>query len=412
MEFEPLFSNGVLIMTKNINDVLETLSKDCEQVLPKGSLKSKLFKKKRLKIKLGADPTTPDLHLGHSVVLEKLRQFQDLGHEIIFIIGDFTAKIGDPTGRSKTRPPLSEQEIKKNAETYFEQVGKILDLKKAFIRYNSEWLSKLSLEDFIKIAAKTTISRILERDDFKRRMREGGSIGMHELFYPILQAYDSVFLQADVEVGGTDQTFNLLVGRHLQEQYGQEPQIVMTLPLLEGLDGKLKMSKSYENYIGLKEDPKEVFGKLMSVSDELMWRYYHLLLEKTDAEIKKMQNEVVKENLHPMELKKKMAFNVVKKFWSEKEAMQSQENFEALFQKHDYSKAKEIALSKKIANPVWIIDLLRGVGAITTSSEGKRLIEAGAVKVDDEVVKDFKTKITWKSGMVIKVGKHRIYRLI
>lgn len=399
-------------MTKNINDVLEILGKNCEQILPKEDLKNKLSKKKRLKIKLGADPTAPDLHLGHSVVLEKLRQFQDLGHEIIFIIGDFTAKIGDPTGRSKTRPPLSEKEIKENAKTYFEQVEKILDFKKTSIRYNSEWLSKLFLEDFIKVAAKTTVAQILERDDFKRRSQEGGSIGMHELFYPILQAYDSVFLQTDVEVGGTDQTFNLLMGRHLQEQYGQEPQVVMTLPLLEGLDGKLKMSKSYGNYIGLKEDPSEAFGKLMSISDELMWRYYHVLLKKTDAEIKKMQDEVTKESLHPMELKKKMAFEIMKKFWSEKEAMQGQENFEALFQKHDYSKAKEVSLSKKIASPIWIIDLLRELGAITTTSEGKRLIEADAVKIDDKVVKDFKVKIAWKSGMVIKVGKHRIYRLV
>ena len=234
---------------------------------------------------------------------------------------------------------------------------------------------------------------------------------MHELFYPLLQGYDSVFLETDVEVGGTDQTFNLLVARHMQEQHGQEPQVVMTLPLLEGLDGKLKMSKSYDNYVGLKEEPGEAFGKLMSISDELMWRYYNVLLKKSGVEIKEMQDKVAKETLHPMELKKKMAFDVIKKFWSEKDAVRGQENFEALFQKHDYSKAKKVSLSKGTANPIWVIDLLKNLGAITTSSEGKRLIESGAVKIDDKVISDFKAEVAWKNGMVVKVGKHRIYQL-
>ena len=399
-------------MAKNVKETLELLSKNSEQVLPKEELLKKLEKGKKLKIKLGMDPTAPDLHLGHAIVLEKMRQFQDAGHEVIFLIGDFTAMIGDPSGRSKTRPPLSKEEIQENAKTYFEQVGKILDTKKTTVRYNSEWLSKLSFEDFVKIAGKLTLARVIEREDFQKRLKESAPIGMHELFYPIMQGYDSVELKSDLELGGTDQTFNLLMGRSLQEQFDQEPQVIMTVPLLEGLDGKLKMSKSYGNYVGLAEDSKEAFGKLMSISDDLMWRYYKLLLSKIDEEIKKMQEGVASEKLHPMNLKKEMAFEIIKKFWSEKEAKEGREHFEAIFQKQDYSKAKEVKLPKDFSNPVGVIELLNFLGAIESNSQGRRLIEAGAVKIDDEKVKDFKEEITWKSGMIIRVGKHRIYKLV
>jgi tyrosyl-tRNA synthetase len=398
-------------MVQEIKEVLENLSMGCEQILPKEEFAKKFESKKKLKIKFGMDPTAPDIHLGHAVVLEKLKQFQDLGHDIVFIIGDFTARIGDPSGKSKTRPPLTKEEVDKNSKTYFDQVGKILDIKKTTILYNSQWLSKLNLEDFIKIAGKITLARIIERDDFQKRLKEKASIGIHELFYPILQAYDSVELDCDIEVGGTDQTFNLLMGRYLQEHFGQEPQVIMTFPLLEGLDGKKKMSKSYGNYVGLTEEPSSAFGKLMSISDELMWRYYKLLLCKNDKEIKEMQSGVVSEKLHPMKLKKEMAFEIVKKFWSQKDAQKAQETFESLFQKHDYSKAKQIKLPKDFANPVWIVELLKELGAIKTSSEAKRLIESGAVSLDDEEVKDFKTNVSWKSGMIVKVGKHRIYKL-
>lgn len=387
------------------------LTKNCELVLPEDDLQKKLAKGKPLKVKLGMDPTAPDLHLGHTIVLSKLKQFQDLGHEIIFIIGDFTARIGDPSQRSKMRPQLSLEQIKQHAKTYFEQVGRILDIDKISVRYNSEWLAKLSFEDFLKIAGKVTLARIIERDDFQKRLLENQPIGFHELFYPLLQGYDSVVLESDVELGGTDQTFNLLMGRHLQEDYGQEAQVIMTLPILEGLDGVKKMSKSLGNYIGLIEPADEAYGKLMSVSDELMWRYYELLLGKPEEELKILRKDVKVGKAHPMALKKEMACGVVTKFWSAAEAADAQKKFEALFQQRDYSQAKEVALPASCANPIWIVELLRNLGAIKASSEAKRLLTAGAIELDGVVVDDFKANVTWKPGMVIKVGKHRIYKI-
>ncbi len=381
------------------------------QILPEDEFLKKLQAKKKLRVKLGMDPTAPDLHLGHAVVLSKLKQFQDFGHHIIFLIGDFTARIGDPSGKSKTRPPLSKEEVEKNAETYFKQVSKILDPDKVEIRYNSEWLSKLSIEEMIKLAAKVTVARLLERDDFEKRMKQNVSIGFHELFYPIFQGYDSVVLKADVELGGTDQTFNLLMGRYLQEQFGQEPQVAITLPILEGLDGVEKMSKSLNNYVGLWEPADVAYGKLMSISDDLMWRYYSLLLNKTDEEILKMKKEVSAGKLHPMNSKKSMAFEIIKRFWSESEAKVGQKKFEALFQKKDYSQAKEIEVPGSLNNPVWIVEFLKTLKIVSSSSEAKRLIENGAVWLDDRQIRNFKDIVKWGEGMVIKVGKYRIYKL-
>jgi len=393
--------------------IKENLASNCELVLPQDDFLKKLSSGKKLKVKLGMDPTSPDLHLGHTIVLSKLKQFQDLGHEIIFIIGDFTARIGDPSQRSKTRPQLSVEQIKQNAKTYFEQVGRILDVDKISIRYNSEWLGKLSLEDFLKIAGKVTLARIIERDDFQKRLIENQPIGFHELFYPLLQGYDSVVLEADIELGGTDQTFNLLMGRNLQEDYGLDSQVIMTLPILEGLDGIKKMSKSFGNYIGLTESADEVYGKLMSVSDKLMWRYYNLLLDESEPELKALRKKVRSGDVHPMKLKKGMARGVVTKFWSEAEAVEAQKKFEALFQKRDYSHAKEVKLSaSSCANPIWIVELLRNLGAIKASSEAKRLLTAGAVEIDGVIINDFKANIEWRSGMVVKVGKHRIYKIV
>lgn len=394
-----------------MSKALALLQKGTVQVVPEDELKKKLASGKKLKIKLGMDPTSPDLHLGHAVVLSKLKDFQDLGHEVIFLIGDFTSKIGDPTGRSKTRPPLTQQEIEHNMKTYFEQVGKILDPHKVTVRYNSEWLGKLSMEDLIKLAAKVTIARLIEREDFKTRIDQKIPVGFHELFYPILQGYDSVALNADVELGGTDQTFNLLMGRFLQEQFGKEPQVIMTMPLLQGLDGSLKMSKSLGNAIGLTESAEDAFGKLMSISDTLMWHYFELLLNKTTSEISQMQEKVAYGTMHPMELKKMMAHDIIAKFWSTKEAAIAQKRFEDLFQKKDYSKAQKVALPRGTQNPLWIIDLLKALDAIKSSSEAKRLIEDKAIVIDGEPIEDFKASITWKPDMIIKVGKHRIYRL-
>jgi tyrosyl-tRNA synthetase len=387
----------------------EQLAAHTAQVLPSDELLEKLKTGKPLKIKFGADPTAPDLHLGHAVVLSKLRQFQDFGHEIIFLIGDFTARIGDPTGRSKTRPPLSDAEIKHNAQTYFEQVGKILDPAKTTICYNSTWLSKLNFADLLSLCAKTTVARIIEREDFKKRLSENTPIGLHELLYPLMQAYDSVALKADVEIGGTDQTFNLLMGRFLQEQFGQRPQTIVTLPLLEGLDGSLKMSKSAGNYIGLRENPSDAYGKLMSISDDLMWRYFALLLSTPASELSSLRQEVNAGTRHPMTLKKKMAFDIVSKFWSPTDAAAGQHQFEALFQNRELTEAPEIKIA--IASPCWIVDLLKATNAVASTSDAKRLIDAGAVILDDTTISSFEAKVTWKPGSTLRVGKKKMFKL-
>lgn len=383
-----------------------TVNVYCEQDLIKD-----IEKGKRLKVKLGADPTAPDLHLGHAVVFSKLRQFQDLGHEVIFLIGDFTAQIGDPTGRDKTRPPLTHEAVQHNLRSYFDQVGKILDPKKIRIVHNADWLGKLTNKDLVNLLSKVTLARIIERDDFSKRIANNESIGMHELLYPIFQAYDSVELQADVELGGTDQTFNLLMGRFLQEQFGQKPQVAMTMPLLIGLDGTHKMSKSLGNAIALNEPANQAYGKLMSISDTLMWHYFTILLGRTLLEVSTMEERVAAGNLHPMELKKDMAYEVILRFWSEEEAVQARKNFEEIFQKRDYSHAQEVEIAVDTVKLLWIVDLLKLLGAIETSSEAKRLIESKAVHVNDDIIGDFKQVVAWQSGMIIKVGKHRIYKI-
>ncbi|MEX0672146.1 MAG: tyrosine--tRNA ligase [Candidatus Babeliales bacterium] len=398
-------------MKQETKQALEIISHGTAQITPLDALIKKLETKKKLVIKLGMDPTAPDLHLGHAVVLRKLKDFQDLGHTIIFLIGDATARIGDPTGKSKTRPPLSEADIKNNTKTYFEQVSKILDPSKITVRYNAEWLDKLSNADLVKLAAKTTVAQILEREDFKNRLDTGQPISLHELLYPLFQGYDSVELQADIELGGTDQTFNLMFGRHLQEQFAQSPQVIITVPILEGLDGIQKMSKSLGNAIGLAEDASQAYGKLMSISDTLMWRYFELLLRKDSGEIASWQERIASGTLHPMELKKNMAHEIITTFWSKPEADEAQKQFEALFQKKDYSQAQEVHMPANTINPIWIVDLLKLLQALESSSEAKRLIGDGAVSVNDEKISDFKAHISWKPGMTIKVGKHRIYKI-
>ena len=396
----------------NVEKSLEIITSGIAQCVPRAELVKKLESGRKLQIKLGMDPTAPDFHLGHAVVLKKMRQFQDLGHNVIFLIGDYTARIGDPTGKSKTRPPLTEEQIKENAKTYFAQVGKILDLEKLTIAYNSTWLSKLTFADVISLCSKVTVARLIERDDFAKRLSQNIPVSMHELLYPIMQAYDSVDLKADVELGGTDQTFNLLCGRFLQEQMNQEPQVVITVPLLEGLDGVEKMSKSLGNAIGLFDEPSDVYGKLMSIGDPLVFRYYLLLLGRTEAQIQDMKDKVAQGTLHPMDLKKSMAHELVATFWSLPQADQAQKQFEALFQKKDLSQATQVEVSDDLKkSPVWIVKVLQELGAVASSSECKRLIESGAVLVDDAVIKDFKAEIQVVSGMIIKVGKHKIYKV-
>lgn len=392
----------------DIKKQLEIIKSSTSSVIPEADLIKKLERGVPLRIKLGMDPTAPDLHLGHAVVLSKMKQLQDLGHDVIFLIGDFTARIGDPTGKSKTRPPLTEKEIESNTRTYFEQVTKILDPKKLTVVYNSEWLNAVSIKDMVKLCAKVTLARLTEREDFANRIENNQPISFHELLYPLFQGYDSVALKADIELGGTDQTFNLLMGRYLQEQYGQEPQVIVTTPLLEGLDGGPKMSKSLGNAIGLTEPADQVFGKLMSISDELMWHYMHILLYKTDAEIAKLKKQIADDAARPIDLKKSMAHAIVARFWSSKEADAAQAQFEALFQKKDYSQAVEVSFEHK---EIWIVDLLKALNAIGSSSEAKRLIETKSVHVDGAVIDDFKAMIHPIAGMIIKVGKHRIYKI-
>ncbi len=396
-------------MSKDIKAIMETLTAGTAQVTPIAELEAKLKLDRPLKIKLGADPTAPDLHLGHAVIFEKLRQFQELGHEIYFLIGDFTARIGDPTGKSQTRKPLETEEIERNAKTYLNQLSKILDAGRTKIVYNSHWLSGLDLSQVIKIMAKTTLAQLITREDFANRLERKESIGFHELMYPLLQGYDSVFLNADVELGGTDQTFNLMMGRQLQEQFGQKPQVIITMPILEGLDGKQKMSKSLNNYIGLFESAKTAYAKLMSISDELMWRYWLLLGGKTDREIEVLKAKIDDGSLHPMELKKQMASTIVSKFWSREEANEAEGSFEAIFQNRDFSQVKELKVD--LPESCWIVDLIKAADPSLSSSQAKRLIEEGAVKLDGQLISDFKVIVSWTDGMVLQAGKKLIVKL-
>lgn len=381
------------------------LCKNSHAVIPENEFEKKLLSGKKLIIKLGADPTSPHLHLGHAVVLMKMREFQDLGHHVIFLIGDFTARIGDPTGKSKTRPPLSEEEIQKNTTTYIEQVSRILDFKKLEVRYNSEWLDKLTSREWIKLSASVTVARIIEREDFSKRLKEHQPIGMHELLYPLVQAYDSVELKADVELGGTDQTFNLLMGRHLQEQMGFEPQVILTMPLLVGTDGIQKMSKSLKNDIGLTDSPDQVFGKIMSLSDDTMWTYYSLLLHSSEEEIKAMKNLILKNELHPMECKKELAFKILNKIWSEKEAIEGKKSFEDTFEKKGFDSAQKIeAAGKEFLN---IVDMIIFFDPNISRSQARRLIADGAFIVNGIKIIDQYKNYKLSCGDTIKIGKQK-----
>lgn len=397
----------------NFVEQLDLLQRGAEEILIKDELVELLKKEKPLRIKAGFDPTAPDIHLGHTVLLTKLRQFQDLGHHILFLIGDFTAMIGDPTGRNVTRKPLSREEIIQNANTYQEQAFKILDRQKTEVRFNSEWLDKLGSKGLIELSAKYTVARMLEREDFKTRYQAGHSISIHEFLYPLIQGYDSVELKADIEIGGTDQKFNLLVGRELQKDYGQKPQVVMTFPLLEGLDGVNKMSKSLNNYIGIQEPPKEIFGKLMSISDELMWRYYDLLSFKSTADIEKLKHSV-KTGANPRDIKIELAKELVARFHNASAAEEAHVGFVSQFQKHmkpENIEAKTVDIEKTlsdfISNSVSSIELpnlLEKMGKVPSTSKARQLIKGGAVSIDDRRVEDEKQE-------VIADGKKRIYRL-
>jgi len=391
-------------------EALEIISHGTDEILLEKDLVDKLALNKPLRIKAGFDPTAPDLHLGHTVLINKLRQFQDLGHEVMFLIGDFTGMIGDPTGKSATRPPLTRDQVIENARSYEQQIFKILDPEKTLVMFNSSWMNEMSPSDMIELMAKHTVARMLERDDFSKRYKSGQSISIHEFLYPLIQGYDSVAMKADVELGGTDQKFNLLVGRQLQETYGQKPQVVITMPILEGLDGVQKMSKSLGNYIGIHEPANEMFGKIMSISDELMWRYFELLSFRPLVEIEQFKLDI-EQGKNPRDIKFLLCEEIVERFHDREAATKAREAFIARFQKGampDEMPELEISTS---AEGIVIGSLLKEADLVKSTSDAMRMIKQGAVKIDGEKVSDTKLLIQAGTEAVFQVGKRRFARI-
>lgn len=402
-------STGVWVMT-DIDRQMATIKRGIAELIDEKELRKKLERGTPLRIKVGFDPTAPDLHLGHTVVMHKMRHFQELGHHVIFLIGDFTGRIGDPSGRSETRPPLTEEQVLANAETYKKQVFKILDPQKTEVAFNSAWLGKMDATGFIKLASSYTVARMMERDDFEKRFREQRPISIHEFLYPLCQGYDSVALKSDVEMGGTDQKFNLLVGRTLQAHYGIESQCILTLPLLEGTDGVRKMSKSYGNYIGIDEAPAQIFGKVMAISDELMWRYYELLSAKSLEDIAELKTSVQNGSLHPKAAKENLAHEMVCRYHSEKDADEARQGFNAVFAGGgvpDDMPEHTCTCGEDSTPPVF----LEAAGLVKSRGEAKRLMKEGALSVDGERCEDAVTPLT-AGEYVVKLGKKRFLKLI
>jgi tyrosyl-tRNA synthetase len=390
-------------------------SNGVHEIIPSQELKEKIAKSlvtgKPLKVKLGLDPSAPDVHIGHTVVLNKLKQFQDNGHTIQLIIGDFTGKIGDPTGKSVARKQLTDEEVKHNAKTYFEQFGKVLDVQKVELFYNSKWLSKLNLEDVIHLAGKITVARLMERNDFANRLEAGKPISLHEFFYPLMQGYDSVELKSDIELGGTDQHFNVLMGRHLQEQFGKEKQVVILLPLLEGLDGVEKMSKSKGNYIGIDEDPNEMYGKAMSIPDDLMTKYVDLVTDLSLEEKSKFNLELERGSLHPRNAKMLISKTIVRMYHGNKAADNAEEHFTSVFQKGNIP--SEIpTMGWQGDKEIGIIDLLVATKLLPSKSEARRMIQNGGVRINGDKIADFHSRIMVEHGTVVQVGKRKFVKLL
>ena len=393
-----------------MEDNLNLIKRGIDELLTEKELLSKLKSKKQLIVKAGFDPTAPDLHLGHTVLINKLRHFQDLGHKVIFLIGDFTGMIGDPTGKDKTRPPLDKTTIEENAKTYKKQVFKILDPKLTEVRFNSEWNNKLGAEGIIKLASKYNLARMLERDDFNKRYKSNQSIAVHEFLYPLIQAYDSMVLEADIELGGTDQKFNLLVGREIQRSYGKEPQVVLTVPILEGTDGVNKMSKSLNNYVGIEESPQDMFGKIMSISDELMWRWFDLLSFKTIVEIQNLKDEQAA-GKNPRDIKVALAKEIISRFHDSKSADEAEENFMNQFQKRNTpDDIEELSLDWR-EDSIPLPNLLKEAGMIKSTSEAIRMIKQGAVRINEEKITDTKFLISKGETAIYQVGKRRFKKI-
>jgi tyrosyl-tRNA synthetase len=393
-----------------IKEQLAELSRGADEILPDGGLESKLRLGRPLNVYVGFDPTAPDLHLGHTVVINKMRQFQDFGHNVVFLIGDFTGLIGDPSGRDVTRPPLTREEIDENATTYKEQVFKILDPEKTVVDFNSRWLMELGSPGLIRLAARYTVARMLERDDFAKRLAAGQSISIHELLYPLAQAYDAVTLKADVQMGGTDQKFNLLVGRHIQQSFGLDPQIALTVPLLEGLDGVQKMSKSYGNYIGITDPPGEMFGKIMSISDELMWRYFELLSFRPLDEIGSLKEEV-DDGKNPRDVKFELAIEITSRFHNRSLAQAAKEEFISRFQKGAMPDHIDDVFVDSKDGTLGIAHLLKESGLVSSTSEAFRMIKQGAVRLDGERIEDRGLQMRKGTTHVYQVGKRKFARV-
>ena len=390
---------------------LNLIKRGIDELIGEDELLAKLKSKKQLIVKAGFDPTAPDLHLGHTVLINKLRHFQQLGHQIIFLIGDFTGMIGDPSGKNKTRPPLNQNDIEENAKSYKTQVFKILDSKLTDVRFNSEWSKKLGAEGIIKLASQYNLARMLERDDFNKRYKSNQSIALHELLYPLIQANDSITLHADIELGGTDQKFNLLVGRDLQKAFGQVPQVVITVPILEGLDGKNKMSKSLDNYVGIDESPNEMFGKIMSISDELMWRWFDLLSFKSSDEINALKSEQ-DNGRNPRDIKIELAKELIVRFHDEKSANDAESNFIDQFQKKNIPDDIEEILHKISGDSIPLANLLKDCGMTSSTSEAMRMIQQGAVRIDEQKITDKTHQVFIGTSAVYQVGKRKFKKII
>jgi len=404
-------------MNKNyfppLNEQMDLIKRGAFEIIPEDELVRKIEKSikenKPLKIKLGCDPSRPDLHIGHSVVLRKLAQFQQLGHQAILIIGDFTGMIGDPSGRNATRPALSLEETRRNGESYFQQASKILDKDKTKIVYNSEWLSKMNFEDVIKLASKYTVARMIERDDFTKRFRSNEPISIHEFLYPLAQAMDSVAIESDVELGGTDQKFNLLVGRDIQREFNMEPQVILTMPLLVGTDGVEKMSKSYNNYIGISEDPKEIYGKTLSIPDNLIYTYFELGTDISNEELAEIKSKLDNPDVNPRDLKRQLARTLVKIYYDEKSAIEAEEAFDKVFIKKEIP--DEIPELKIKSSEINIIDLILEVKFAPSRNEARRLVIQGGVTVDGEKIDDITQTIIIDKEKILKVGKRKFIKL-
>jgi len=391
-------------------DNLNLIKRGIDELLNEEELRAKLKSKKPLIVKAGFDPTAPDLHLGHTVLINKLRHFQQLGHKVIFLIGDFTALIGDPSGKNKTRPPLEASDIEKNSKTYTNQVFKILDPKLTEVRFNSEWCNKLGADGIIKLASQYNLARMLERDDFSKRYKSNQSIAIHEFLYPLIQAYDSIALKADVELGGTDQKFNLLVGRELQRAHDQEPQVVITVPILEGLDGTNKMSKSLGNYVGIDEAPEEMFGKIMSISDELMWRWFDLLSFRSSEAIQQLK-EQQKDGMNPRDIKISLAKEIIARFHDEKSADEAEHNFLNQFQKKNIPDNIEELLLEWTEPSILLPNLLKEAGMTESTSEAIRMIKQGGVRINEEKISDPKHSVAKGETSIYQVGKRKFKKI-